>query len=184
MRAFYFRLFARLGRDAPYVLGSLLWSVALGCGGDLDAQGARDEEVAVAVRAQTNDPVPCAPSSDAGAPKAADAGTAAVDDGALWCAVRPIWLYNCGACHDEEGTLGAPMSLLTYEDFFKPAPISQGKKNYEAVVARMHDPKRPMPPIGMLDPPDLKKVDDWVAAGLPPPPKDGCPEPPAEPDAP
>jgi hypothetical protein len=181
VRALY--LSARLGRRTTYVLGGLLWSVALGCGGDRDGQTPRADETASEARAQTGAPVPCAPSIDAGAPKAADAGAPA-DDGALWCAVRPIWLYNCGACHDEEGTLGAPMSLLTYEDFFKPAPISQGKKNYEAVVARMHDPKRPMPPIGMLDPPDLKKVDDWVAAGLPPPPKAGCPEPAAEPEDP
>jgi mono/diheme cytochrome c family protein len=90
------------------------------------------------------------------------------DDGAsTWCAVKAVLDKNCIECHDGEGTAGAPMPLLKYEDLQAKAPLSHGKKVFQAIATRIHDPKTPMPPKGPLSDDQLKLLDDWIAAKAP-----------------
>jgi cytochrome c5 len=84
-----------------------------------------------------------------------------------WCAVKQIMDKSCAGCHDGKGTGGSPMGLTKHADFLASAPISTGKKVYQAVSARVHDSARPMPPRGLLPAADLQKIDAWVAAGAP-----------------
>jgi len=57
------------------------------------------------------------------------------------------------------------MALVTYADLMKPANTQPTKKVYELVKDRIHDTKRPMPPIGMLAPTEVSAIDTWVAGG-------------------
>lgn len=84
-----------------------------------------------------------------------------------WCAAKAILDKNCVGCHDGKGTAGTPMGLTSYADYQANAPITRGKKVYQAVFTRMHDATNPMPPRGILPAADLKVVDDWINAGAP-----------------
>jgi len=57
------------------------------------------------------------------------------------------------------------MALVTYADLIKPSVTQPTKKVYELVKDRIHDTKRPMPPIGALMPADVAAVDSWVSDG-------------------
>lgn len=176
MKAFDHALNAPRTRRFALFFG--LFALSTACGEDADDAANEAPHKDVLQQTATRQS-PDASTMDAGIaviPRA-DAGRAdggAIDDGALWCAVKEITDGWCTSCHDGEGTLGSPMSLLTYEDFFTNAPLNPSKKTFEVVAVRMNDARRPMPPIGRLDPPDLQAVNDWIAAGTPPPPKGGC----------
>jgi mono/diheme cytochrome c family protein len=88
-------------------------------------------------------------------------------EASAWCAVKALLDKNCIECHDGQGTAGAPMPLLKYEDLLAKAPISSGKKVFEAIAARVHDAKKPMPPSGALASDELKLIDAWIAAEAP-----------------
>jgi uncharacterized membrane protein len=145
-----------------------LAALAVGCA--TDAEQASEE--ADDVLGQLLDAGPAldgGPVSDAGvAPDAAqaDAGAPA---GASFCEVLTIMKARCQACHGAETAAGAPMSLVTYEDFQAEAVLTPGKKVYEVTQARMHDTRRPMPPRGVRPAAELNVVDSWVAAGAPAP---------------
>jgi len=87
--------------------------------------------------------------------------------GSLYCNAQAVINKNCTACHDGQGTGGSPMGLTKYADFQANAPISSGKKVYQAVSSRVHDSARPMPPRGLLGSADLGAIDAWVNAGAP-----------------
>ena len=74
---------------------------------------------------------------------------------------------NCVACHNEQKTAGAPMSLKTYADLTAAAVSDKTKKVYQLVGVRVHDKAKPMPPQGQLKPEQLSGIDAWVAAGAP-----------------
>jgi hypothetical protein len=57
------------------------------------------------------------------------------------------------------------MPLVTFADFHKPASTQPSKKVYELVHERVHDTKRPMPPIGELSAQELAAIDAWVQGG-------------------
>lgn len=101
----------------------------------------------------------------------ADGGSAVAPD---YCAVRTIMTKSCTACHDSDPIAGAPMALVTWDDFQKPAILTPGKKVYEVVGSRMHDERKPMPPRGIRPAAELAIIDAWVAAGAPKPAK-ACP---------
>jgi hypothetical protein len=86
---------------------------------------------------------------------------------ALPCDVKATLDKNCIVCHDGKGTAGTPMGLTKYEDLLGAAPISRGKKVYQAVGARIHDSAKPMPPAGVLPAEQLKALDAWIAASAP-----------------
>ncbi len=90
-------------------------------------------------------------------------GAGGEGDAGAWCGVKELLAEHCTECHDGAGTAGAPMSLLNYEDLLAEAPLSRGKKVYQAVAARIHDTKKPMPPRGTLAPEQLALLDDWLA---------------------
>lgn len=78
---------------------------------------------------------------------AASAGAAApAGDQRLPCDVAAILNNRCLSCHGMPLNLGAPMSLVTWSDFQKPAVTDASKKVYEMVAMRVQDAMRPMPP--------------------------------------
>jgi hypothetical protein len=87
----------------------------------------------------------------------------------LWCKAKPVVDKYCVACHNGKGGGGSPkeMPLLTAADFSAEAPISKGKKVYEAVATRTHDAADPMPPRAKLTTEELAALDAFVAAKAP-----------------
>ena len=85
----------------------------------------------------------------------------------LWCSALPVIKETCQSCHGKEPSAGAPMPLVTYEDFVKDSPIAKGKV-YEVVKTRVHADTKPMPPSRVLTPEQLKAIDDWIADGAKP----------------
>lgn len=104
------------------------------------------------------------PSGATGIPTTPPATSAASSS---WCQAKVIFDKNCIACHDGKGSSGTPMGLTKYEDYVASAPVSTGKKVYEAIGARLHDAARPMPPKGNLSTADLALLDAWIKAGAP-----------------
>jgi hypothetical protein len=111
---------------------------------------------------------PAPPATSAAQPEAAAAaapGAAAPSAGSLPCAVDAVLKASCQNCHGVTPIGGAPMALVTYADLMKPANTQPNKKVYELVKERIHDSKRPMPPIGSLMPADTATLDAWVTEG-------------------
>jgi hypothetical protein len=85
----------------------------------------------------------------------------------MWCGVKQTLDSNCIACHNEQKTAGAPMSLKTYDDLVAPAVSDATKKVYQMVGVRVHDAAKPMPPQQKLTTDQLSGIDAWVAAAAP-----------------
>jgi mono/diheme cytochrome c family protein len=83
----------------------------------------------------------------------------------LPCGVSKIMVNSCQSCHGATPIGGAPMALVTFDDFHKPANTQPTRKVYELVKERVHDKMRPMPPIGELTTDELAAIDNWVAGG-------------------
>lgn len=115
-----------------------------------------------------------APAADAGTPasakpKDAAAEPAPTDKGdSTWCEARAVLQARCQTCHGAE-VAGAPMSLVTWDDTQAPSALDKTKKTSDLIKARIHDEKRPMPPVaqGKLKPEELAALDAWIAAGYP-----------------
>ena len=88
-------------------------------------------------------------------------------DESMWCGVKRTLDANCVACHNEQKTAGAPMSLKKHEDLLAPAVSDSTKKVYQVVGVRVHDTAKPMPPQQKLSASQLTGIDSWVAAGAP-----------------
>ena len=82
-----------------------------------------------------------------------------------FCGVLEVMATSCQQCHGAKPIAGAPMPLVTFEDFMKPAPSNAARKVYELVQERTHDQKRPMPPQGILPADKLSALDAWLQAG-------------------
>ena len=108
---------------------------------------------------------PAAAGSKAAKPEAADAQANSSAGNGEWCSARNVFRSACTTCHNEKKVAGAPMSLMTHEDFLAPAPSDPAKKVYELVKTRVHDTKRPMPPQGQLTAAQLGAIDSWVDKG-------------------
>lgn len=87
---------------------------------------------------------------------------------ALWCNARAVLKDRCQTCHGEE-VAGSPMSLVTWEDTQADSTIDETKKISELIKSRIHDEKRPMPPVaqGPLTSDELAALDAWIDAGYP-----------------
>lgn len=83
----------------------------------------------------------------------------------LPCAVTNVVRERCGACHGATPAGGAPMSLLTHQDFHKPSVTRPELKVFELSRQRLVDVARPMPPSGALVASELSALDGWLAAG-------------------
>jgi hypothetical protein len=103
-------------------------------------------------------------------------GTAAGSSGAsgeaqrIPCDVEAVVSRSCRSCHAAHMNLGAPMSLVTWADFQKPAVTDASKKVYELVNVRVQDTARPMPPAmdGKISAADRAVVVSWTMQGAPP----------------
>jgi len=92
----------------------------------------------------------------------------------LPCNVSKAVTKSCGTCHGASPIGGAPMALVTYEDFqrdhvvkfYKPL-IGQTKKVYDLAKIRINDMMSPMPPGGDIVPDDFTTIDAWLGAGAP-----------------
>lgn len=126
-----------------------------------------------AVAGQMAIAVPPAQSAMPGAefPSSPDSTPAAAGSPAMnqtmpdFCGVLTVMQSSCQACHGATPVAGAPMPLVTYEDFMKPAPSDPARKVFQIVRERTHDLKRPMPPAGVLPQATLSVLDSWIAAG-------------------
>lgn len=86
-----------------------------------------------------------------------------------WCGTLSVMRTACQTCHGADLIGGAPMPLVTYEDMMAPAPSDASKQVYQLVGTRVHDERRPMPPLSQdpLEASQISTIDAWVAAGAP-----------------
>jgi mono/diheme cytochrome c family protein len=168
------------------VLVALLLGL-VGCGSDApsptdpesgDKGGDGDDD-------DTAKPVKDAGKTDAGAKKDAgstttanptkDAGgsTPATGGGAggksVPCDVAEILKSNCSQCHGTETAFGAPVSLVTLEDFQGKSTKSVGLVSVTKDRINEPDPKKAMPPSNgkKLTAVQLATLNKWLAAGAP-----------------
>jgi hypothetical protein len=94
----------------------------------------------------------------------------------LPCDVNAIVVENCQSCHSSPPQNGAPMALVTVEDFQALTPadpdaptIPAGAHVYQTAEQRIHDAQAMMPqkPNKPLDAADLATMDAWLNAGAP-----------------
>lgn len=100
-------------------------------------------------------------------PPSVPGGTASAD----FCNVSHIATQKCQLCHAAAPVYGAPMPLVTHDDFLRPAVSNPARKVYEMIPERINatDIVRRMPPsTGMaLDQTELGEMNAWVNAGAP-----------------
>jgi len=87
----------------------------------------------------------------------------------LPCAVRKITDARCAAkCHTSPPNFGAPVSLVTWEDFQQQAVLDPKRKVYEAAADRLHrSGLGRMPQNDTLSPVELGTLDVWLGQGAP-----------------
>lgn len=84
----------------------------------------------------------------------------------LPCNVATVVGANCQKCHGATPVGGAPMSLMTYADFQKPAVTQPTLKVYQLAKTRINDKAKPMPQGGIwATPTDFTVLDGWLGAG-------------------
>jgi len=115
---------------------------------------------------------------DTGARSDAAADTAVLGDAAAdssWCATKAVLDAHCTSCHRAGGV--GPMPLTGYDDLLRPSTVDANASVYERMSARIHAPKSPMPPTGLLAPRDLAVLDAFIAARAPAPGEEDCANP-------
>ncbi|HEX5656464.1 MAG TPA: hypothetical protein VFX59_04680 [Polyangiales bacterium] len=100
----------------------------------------------------------------------------------LSCTALSIAQTKCASCHGEQLAFGAPMSLVSAQDFHADAVISKGEKVADVAAQRLHDVAKPMPPknVAPLTSDELATLDAWIAAGAPEPEQSCTPSAPAD----
>jgi copper type II ascorbate-dependent monooxygenase-like protein len=88
----------------------------------------------------------------------------------LPCGVRKITDARCAAqCHTSPPNFGAPVSLVSWEDFHRQAVLDPAHKVYEAAAERLHrSGSGRMPQNDTLSSADLATLDAWLGQGAPP----------------
>jgi hypothetical protein len=87
--------------------------------------------------------------------------------GPMPCNVSKTVAAKCQSCHAAAPIGGAPMPLMTVDDFHKPAKSNPSMKVYELSRLRVKDMARPMPPGGGMAATDVTMLDTWFGAGAP-----------------
>ena len=94
-------------------------------------------------------------------------GDTAPVDGGIPCEVQELLAAECWMCHDETPSFGAPMSLVTIDDFSVPAVSDVTRPVFELVLERTAADTKPMPPSGLLEDAERSVLVDWIDAGMP-----------------
>ena len=90
------------------------------------------------------------------------------------CDVQKVLKTNCQSCHGERLIGGAPMRLVTHEDFAKdytafttkdPAIKGKAMKVHQLARMRLNHMAEPMPPGGQMAAADKTMLDGWLGAG-------------------
>lgn len=86
----------------------------------------------------------------------------------LPCDVREALESRCWTCHGATPE-GAPMSLVTYENFQAPAASDPDRPVHELALERIHDTENPMPPRQreQLSADQKAALDAWLTQGAP-----------------
>jgi hypothetical protein len=87
----------------------------------------------------------------------------------LPCNVKTVVDARCtGTCHGAPPTFGAPMSLVSWQDFQRPAPKDSSIRVYQSASDRIHrSGAGRMPENGSLSSAEMGALDAWIAAGAP-----------------
>lgn len=131
----------------------------------LDASTAHESEADAAAADASDRAAPEPESASAASQPDAEAKTGA--SGADFCDVLQVMQRDCQVCHGSSPVAGAPMPLVTYDDFMKPSVSDPSRKVYELVKERTRDEERPMPPAGVLSADKLAPLDAWLEEGAP-----------------
>ena len=85
------------------------------------------------------------------------------------CRAKAVTDARCaGTCHTAPPTFGAPMSLVTWQDFQQPAVKDPARKVYQASADRIHRTGAGrMPENATLSAGEMGALDAWFAAGAP-----------------
>lgn len=137
------------------------------CGWDPDAEPSDDD----------------APGADADPRPDADDGGPGDEVGGLPCDVREALATECGLCHGEPPSFGAPMALVDFDDLHVPSTGDLTRPVFEAVADRLTAEVGVMPPDGDIDDDARELLLGWIAAGAPEDPTADCGQPPVD-DAP
>jgi hypothetical protein len=166
-------------RWASFVVASLL---GLACGATDMATPPRDRATGNVVSPAPGGPlapgtmgtVPLLPGSTGGAAGSGSIDTSApnVSASPLPCEVATVVATRCHQCHGQSLVGGAPMKLVTAEDFqadhvvkTTAGLIGQSMKVYELARMRLADAAKPMPPGGATLAADKQVLDAWLARG-------------------
>lgn len=105
---------------------------------------------------------PALPASDAG-------GVTPGATSNLPCDVSALLSKSCGSCHGSPTAFGAPMSLVSWDDLAKPAPITMGRTVRDVALERMKSDARPMPPAPhpRVSAAEIAAFDAWLKQGAP-----------------
>jgi hypothetical protein len=87
-----------------------------------------------------------------------------VDERELPCSVTDVLDRKCRTCHERKPAFGAPMGLVTRADLLAPLESDPSKRAIDAVLARVNDSARPMPPAPLppLTSAERKALADWA----------------------
>lgn len=187
------------------VLAALLMGL-VGCGSDApaDPEKGGDDTADEATDEDEGDDDKAKPAKDAGKsdagvkkdgggttttpPKDAGGGTPSTGTGTggktVPCDVAEILKSNCSQCHGTETAFGAPVSLVTLEDFQGKSTKSVGLAAATKDRINEPDPKKAMPPSNgkKLTAAQLATLNKWLADGTPGV-ADKCNTTPSTPDA-
>jgi hypothetical protein len=92
----------------------------------------------------------------------------------LPCDVSRAVIDSCQGCHGATPIGGAPMPLVTHEDFARdytaqttPSAVGQSFKVHQLARMRLNDASAPMPPGRNITQTDFEVIDAWLASGAP-----------------
>lgn len=83
------------------------------------------------------------------------------------CEVATLIVSRCGPCHGNPTVGGAPIVLLSRDDFMRPSAANPAQTYGERSVVRMREVTNSMPPGSQLAATEIDVVAAWVMAGLP-----------------
>jgi hypothetical protein len=102
-------------------------------------------------------------SPDAGGPVGSGSGSN------LPCEVSAVLDKNCSKCHGAKTEFGAPMSLVSWDDLQKAAPITKGSSARDVALTRMKSDNSPMPPApqARVSAAEIATFENWIKQGAP-----------------